>query len=116
MVLKYFFEYREEVGLDVVRKFLGYIQWFVNYWFLQQGFSIGIGDIIVDVVIMEVINEIIFKVKNEVKNFIRIVQEKQLEFEFGRIMMESFENRVNQVFNNIGFLFVVFFIFVLVID
>lgn len=46
---------------------------------------------------METINETISKAKNEVKELIRTAHDKQLEPEPGRTMMESFENRVNQV-------------------
>ena len=49
--------------------------------------------------IMEKINETISKAKNEVKELIRATQESQLEAEPRRTMMESFENRVNQVLN-----------------
>eukprot|EP01018_Ginkgo_biloba_P014837 Gb_33197 [translate_table: standard] len=89
----------EEVGPDAARKFLGHTQWLVNYWLLQQGFSIGIGDTIADAATMETINETISKAKNEVKQLIKAAQEKALEAEPGRTMMESFENRVNQVLN-----------------
>ncbi|GER30894.1 DNA-directed RNA polymerase [Striga asiatica] len=89
----------EEVGPDAARKFLGHVQWLVNYWLLQSGFSIGIGDTIADATTMEKINETISNAKNEVKELIRASQEKQLEAEPGRTMMESFENRVNQVLN-----------------
>ncbi|CBI18915.3 unnamed protein product, partial [Vitis vinifera] len=89
----------EEVGPDAARKFLGHTQWLVNYWLLQNGFSIGIGDTIADAATMEKINETISKAKNEVKELIRAAQERQLEAEPGRTMMESFENRVNQVLN-----------------
>ncbi|XP_022880719.1 DNA-directed RNA polymerase II subunit 1-like [Olea europaea var. sylvestris] len=89
----------EEVGPDAARKFLGHTQWLVNYWLLQNAFSIGIGDTIADASTMERINETISNAKNEVKELIRSAQEKQLEAEPGRTMMESFENRVNQVLN-----------------
>ncbi|KNA21792.1 hypothetical protein SOVF_040130 [Spinacia oleracea] len=89
----------EEVGPDAARKFLGHTQWLVNYWLLQNAFSIGIGDTIADASTMETINVTISQAKNEVKNLIRAAQEKQLEPEPGRTMMESFENRVNQVLN-----------------
>ncbi|KAK6121619.1 hypothetical protein DH2020_044646 [Rehmannia glutinosa] len=91
--------FREEVGPDAARKFLGHTQWLVNYWLLQNAFSIGIGDTIADAATMEKINETISNAKNEVKELIRAAQEKQLEAEPGRTMMESFENRVNQVLN-----------------
>eukprot|EP00253_Pinus_taeda_P007579 PITA_07579 len=89
----------EEVGPDAARKFLGHTQWLVNYWLLQQGFSIGIGDTIADAATMEVINDTITKAKAEVKALIRAAQESQLEQEPGRTMIESFENKVNQVLN-----------------
>jgi len=50
---------------------------------------------------MEVINDTISKAKNKVKQLIKAAQEKQLEAEPGRTMMESFENRVNQVLLNL---------------
>ncbi|XP_078178379.1 DNA-directed RNA polymerase II subunit RPB1-like [Carex rostrata] len=89
----------EEVGPDAARKFLGHVQWLVNYWLLQQGFSIGIGDTIADAATMEKINETISKAKNDVKELIKQAQDKNLEPEPGRTMMDSFENRVNQVLN-----------------
>lgn len=88
---------REEVGPDAARKFLGHTQWLVNYWLLQQGFSIGIGDTIADAATMEKINETITKAKNDVKDLIKMAQDKQLEAQPGRTMKESFENRVNGV-------------------
>ncbi|KAF5182660.1 DNA-directed RNA polymerase subunit beta', partial [Thalictrum thalictroides] len=86
----------EEVGPDAARKFLGHTQWLVNYWLLQNAFSIGIGDTIADAATMEKINETISNAKQKVKELIRAAQELQLEPEPGRTMMESFENRVNQ--------------------
>ena len=90
-------ESREEVGPDAARKFLGHTQWLVNYWLLQNAFSMGIGDTIADASTMEVINQTISKAKDKVKELIREAQEKKLEAEPGRTMMESFENKVNQV-------------------
>lgn len=89
--------YREEIGPDAARKFLGHTQWLDNYCLLQQGFSIGIGDTIADAATMEKINETILKAKNDVKELIRAAQDKQLEPQPGRTMMESFEDKVNQV-------------------
>ena len=87
---------REEVGPDAARKFLGHTQWLVNYWLLQNGFSIGIGDAIADADTMEKIDETIGTAKNDVKELIKQAQEKNLEPEAGLMIMESFENRVNQ--------------------
>lgn len=97
MICKNIVVHREEVGPDAARKFLGHTQWLVNYWLLQNAFSIGIGDTIADASTMEKINETISKAKNEVKELIRKAQAKELEAEPGRTMIESFENKVNQV-------------------
>ncbi|KAG8042883.1 hypothetical protein GUJ93_ZPchr0317g33743 [Zizania palustris] len=67
----------EEVGPDAARKFLGHTQR------SHHG----------------KINETISKAKNDVKELIKQAQDKLLEAEPGRTMMESFENRVNQVLN-----------------
>ncbi|PPR84006.1 hypothetical protein GOBAR_AA36703 [Gossypium barbadense] len=89
----------EEVGPDAARKFLGHTQWLVNYWLLQNAFSMGIGDTIADAATMEKINETISKAKEDVKQLIIKAQNKDLEPEPGRTMMDSFENKVNQVLN-----------------
>ncbi|XXG40386.1 hypothetical protein AAC387_Pa01g1116 [Persea americana] len=89
----------EEVGPDAARKFLGHTQWLVNYWLLQNAFSMGIGDTIADAATMERINDTISKAKNDVKVLIKLAQDNALEAEPGRTTSESFENRVNQVLN-----------------
>ncbi|XP_045085249.1 DNA-directed RNA polymerase II subunit RPB1-like isoform X2 [Aegilops tauschii subsp. strangulata] len=89
----------EEVGPDAARKFLGHTQWLVNYWLLQNGFSIGIGDTIADAGTMGKINDTIADAKKAVNELIKEARDKKLEPEPGRTMMESFENRVNQVLN-----------------
>ncbi|CAI9097414.1 OLC1v1033836C1 [Oldenlandia corymbosa var. corymbosa] len=89
----------QEVGPDAAQKFLGHTQWLVNYWVLQNGFSVGIGDTIADAATMEKVNIRISEAKNEVKKLIKDAQEKKLEREAGRTMMETFENRVNKELN-----------------
>ncbi|KAM7261225.1 hypothetical protein ACFE04_026700 [Oxalis oulophora] len=89
----------EEVGPDAARKFLGHTQWLVNYWLLQNAFSMGIGDTIADAATMERINQIIFEAKNEVKKLITQAQSKSLDPEPGRTMMETFESKVNAALN-----------------
>ena len=87
----------EEQGPDATRGFLSQTQTLVNYWLLQESFSIGIGDTIADEATMIIINNTIQVAKNEVKALIKQAQEKQLEQQPGRTLQESFENRVNQV-------------------
>lgn len=99
VLIHFYLAYREEVGPDAARKFLGHTQWLVNYWLLQNGFTIGIGDTIADSSTMEKINETISNAKTAVKDLIRQFQEKKLDPEPGRTMTETFENRVNQVYS-----------------
>ncbi|MED6135270.1 DNA-directed RNA polymerase II subunit rpb1 [Stylosanthes scabra] len=89
----------EDAGPDAARKFLGNTQWLVNYWLLQNSFSIGIGDSIADASTMEVINQTISEAKEKVKNLFRDAQEKKLEAEPGQTMMDTFEKKVNEVLN-----------------
>ena len=88
-----------EFGPDAARAFLSQTQFTVNYWLLQHGFSIGVGDLIADPRTMSIINEIMNRAKSDVKGLIEKVQGGDLEQQPGRSVMESFENQVNQVLN-----------------
>ena len=52
-----------EEGPEAARAFLSQCQYVVNYWLLQHGFSIGIGDTVADVKTMMIISETIQKVR-----------------------------------------------------
>ena len=52
---------------------------------------------IADAATMENIYQTISKAKNDVKDLIKQACDRKLEAEPGRTMMESFENKVNQV-------------------
>jgi DNA-directed RNA polymerase II subunit RPB1 len=71
------------------------IQFTVNHWLLQHGFSIGIGDLIADQRTMEIINDIMERAKADVKKLIEKVQTNDLEQQPGRTIMESFENQAS---------------------
>ncbi|KAL4452229.1 hypothetical protein ABPG75_007891 [Micractinium tetrahymenae] len=88
-----------EHGPEAARAVLSQIQFTINQWLLQHGFSIGIGDLIADQRTMEIINDIMEKAKEDVKKLIEKVQTNDLEQQPGRTIMESFENQVNQVLN-----------------
>jgi DNA-directed RNA polymerase beta' subunit len=51
-----------EAGPDAARAFLSQCQYTANYWLLQHGFSIGIGDTVADSATMLVINQTINRV------------------------------------------------------
>ncbi|MED6135271.1 DNA-directed RNA polymerase II subunit rpb1 [Stylosanthes scabra] len=86
-----------DVGPDAAHKFLDHTQWLVNYWLLQNSFSIGIGDTITDVSTMEFVKQNISEAKKKVKYLITDAQEKKLEAKHGLTMMDVFEKKVIEV-------------------
>lgn len=52
-----------EHGSDAANAFLSQCQYTVNYWLLQHGFSIGIGDTVADEATMATINTTINQVR-----------------------------------------------------
>jgi DNA-directed RNA polymerase II subunit RPB1 len=89
----------EEHGPHAARSFINQTQLLVNYWLLQESFSVGIGDTIADEKTMKTINDTISQAKADVKKLIYQAQNKGLEAQPGRTMQESFESKVNQVLN-----------------
>lgn len=51
-----------EKGPDACRRFLNNVQYSVNHWLMEHGFSMGIGDTVADTSTMRSINDIINKV------------------------------------------------------
>eukprot|EP00027_Filamoeba_sp_ATCC50430_P000934 CAMPEP_0168554826 /NCGR_PEP_ID=MMETSP0413-20121227/7995_1 /TAXON_ID=136452 /ORGANISM="Filamoeba nolandi, Strain NC-AS-23-1" /LENGTH=1668 /DNA_ID=CAMNT_0008585609 /DNA_START=242 /DNA_END=5249 /DNA_ORIENTATION=- len=91
-----------EHGHEVARNFFDQTQKIVNYWLLQHGYTIGIGDTIADDATMEKINKTISAAKNEVKEIIMQAQQNQLKCTPGHTFLESFESAVNKVLNKAG--------------
>lgn len=48
-----------EKGPDACRRFLNNVQYSVNHWLMEHGFSMGIGDTVADTSTMRSINDII---------------------------------------------------------
>jgi len=88
-----------EHGHEATRNFLDQCQRVINYWLLNRGFTVGIGDTIADDATMEKINKTISSAKNQVKELIMQAQQHQLECTPGHTVQESFENMVNKVLN-----------------
>ena len=88
-----------EHGPEVTRVFMDQIQQLVNYWLLQESFSIGIADGIADEITMGKIVETIEKAKMDVKEKVGEAQRKALECTPGRTLMETFEDSVNRTLN-----------------
>lgn len=88
-----------EKGPEICKGFFNGIQCVINYWLLQNGFSIGIGDTIADTSTMEAITETIAGAKQEVAEIIEQAQSNTLEAEPGMTLRESFESKVSRALN-----------------
>lgn len=88
-----------EQGSEAAKNFLNGAQTVVNYWLLQNGFSIGIGDTIADRDTMENITSLISSAKDRVQEIILAAQQDKLEVQPGMTIRESFEAKVNQTLN-----------------
>ncbi|KAI8928645.1 hypothetical protein BC831DRAFT_434146 [Entophlyctis helioformis] len=88
-----------EHGPAVAASFFNGTQRVINYWLLQNSFSIGIGDTIADRQTMETINDTIAHAKKEVNKIIEKAQTDQLDVLPGMTVRESFEALVNRQLN-----------------
>ncbi|CAG8470140.1 13405_t:CDS:2 [Ambispora gerdemannii] len=88
-----------ELGPEAAKKFLNGCQTIVNYWLLQHGFSIGIGDTIADKETMDTITSTIGAAKSRVQEIILKAQQDNLKCEPGMTIRESFEHHVNKELN-----------------
>jgi DNA-directed RNA polymerase II subunit RPB1 len=89
----------KEHGPFKTRDFFNGCQRVVNYWLLQNGFSIGIGDTIADRQTMETITNTISGAKKRVAEYILQAQRNELQCQPGMTVRESFESMVNQELN-----------------
>ncbi|KAJ3181374.1 DNA-directed RNA polymerase II subunit rpb1 [Gaertneriomyces sp. JEL0708] len=88
-----------EHGPEAAKRFFNGTQTVVNYWLLQNGFSIGIGDTIADRPTMQQVNDTIAHAKREVTKIIEKAQSDKLEGLPGMSVRETFESLVNKELN-----------------
>ncbi|KAJ3190857.1 DNA-directed RNA polymerase II subunit rpb1 [Irineochytrium annulatum] len=88
-----------EHGPEAAKQFLSAAQVVVNYWLLQNSFSIGIGDTIADPNTMEDINNSIRNAKNEVNIIIDKAHTNTLAPQPGMSIRETFEAKVKSELN-----------------
>ncbi|KAG0260993.1 DNA-directed RNA polymerase II subunit rpb1 [Actinomortierella ambigua] len=86
-------------GPEVAKTFFNGCQTVVNYWLLQNGFSIGIGDTVADRETVINITSIIGNAKANVAELILQAQQDKLECKPGMTLRETFESNVNKVLN-----------------
>lgn len=89
----------QERGHEACRDFIGGIQKVVNYWFLHNGFSIGIGDTVPDPSTQQRIVSLVSEAKKQVREVIELAYMDGLEAETGMTVRESFENKVSNILN-----------------
>jgi DNA-directed RNA polymerase II subunit RPB1 len=88
-----------EHGPEAAKQFFHAAQLVVNYWLLQNGFSIGIGDTIADQDTMDAIVNSITKAKAEVAKIIEKAQCNKLDPLPGMTIRETFEAKVKSELN-----------------
>lgn len=88
-----------ERGPEICRDFFGGAQRVVNYWLLNNGFSIGIGDTVADKATATFITEEIIRAKGQVDKYIQDARHDRMKPEAGMTLRESFEAKVNRELN-----------------
>ncbi|KAJ3006426.1 DNA-directed RNA polymerase II subunit rpb1, partial [Thoreauomyces humboldtii] len=88
-----------EYGPEVAKAFFNGCQTVVNYWLLQHGFSIGIGDTIADKDTTEQINSTIAASKMECTKIIQQAQAGTLVAMPGLSVRETFESYITKELN-----------------
>ncbi|KAF8444250.1 DNA-directed RNA polymerase II, largest subunit [Kalaharituber pfeilii] len=91
--------YNEKGSLRCLEFFNG-AQRVVNYWLLQNGFSIGIGDTIPDKVTIKKIEETVNQHKAEVEEVTAKAHDNRLEPLPGMNIRDTFESLVSKALNN----------------
>lgn len=86
-------------GPEVAKTFFNGCQTVVNYWLLQHGFSIGIGDTVADRSTVMAISSIINNATSNVNDLIIQAQQDKLECKPGMTLRETFESNVNRALN-----------------
>lgn len=88
-----------QYGPEVAKTFFNGCQTVVNYWLLQHGFSIGIGDTVADRNTVMGITSIINNATSNVNDLIIQAQQDKLECKPGMTLRETFESNVNRALN-----------------
>ncbi|KAB5566990.1 hypothetical protein GE09DRAFT_1274127 [Coniochaeta sp. 2T2.1] len=88
-----------EMGPQGAMDFLNGCQRVINYWFLHNGFSIGIGDTIPDAHTISLVQDDINKQKAIVEDLTRQATNNLLEPSPGMNVRETFESKVSMALN-----------------
>ena len=88
-----------ELGWQAAVGFFNAAQRIVCYWFLHNGFSIGIGDTIPDKKTSDSIGDAVTKAKAEVEDLVKQVTSDELEANPGMSVRQTFESKVQAALN-----------------
>lgn len=88
-----------DLGHEACKMFLSDCQNIVNNWLVENGFSVGVQDIVPDKTVERNIGIILEKYKRKVKRIVQTTQRGQLKTLPGKGMFESFEVEVNATLN-----------------
>lgn len=88
-----------EIGPHGAMDFLNGCQRVINYWFLHNGFSIGIGDTIPDAHTISLVQKDIDEQKDKVEEYTKQATNNTLESLPGMNVRETFESKVSQALN-----------------
>ena len=89
-----------EHGPRETQTFIDQCQGLVNYWLLQRGFTIGIGDTIADDQTRKQIDNTILEANKEVSAAAEKIKNNTLDRRPGMTLMQSFEFEVNKCLNS----------------
>lgn len=90
----------QERGWAEAVKFFNTCQRIVNYWFLHNGFSVGIGDTVPDPKVAEQIEGGVAKHKAKLEEYIEQAHSGRIEVLPGMTLRETFESRANEEMGN----------------
>ncbi|MDP2439111.1 MAG: DNA-directed RNA polymerase subunit A' [archaeon] len=88
-----------EMGIESARRFIDSSQKVVNYWLLQRGFSVGLGDTVVSAAEQSLIHKVLSKAHEDVRGIVKDTQQGKMQPRPGRTLMQSFEKAVNDALN-----------------
>ena len=90
----------KDLGYTECREIISNIQYVVNNWLVNTGFTVGVSDIIARPEIVAEVREKLLEHKRKVRKIINTTQNGKLEQQPGKSVIESFESKVNTTLND----------------
>jgi DNA-directed RNA polymerase II subunit RPB1 len=90
-----------DAGWKETARFMIQVQQVVNYWFLQNSFTIGVRDTVADARTLQDISKEILETKKKVQGIMEDAQQGRLEPQPGQTIFVAFEYYVNKLLNSL---------------